>query len=78
MPIYLCLIKFDGDESSKAELDRCINELLDVYSLYLKTGIPSVKDEVIHNATNIQSVTVDIASIILKHIGLGQLTSYEL
>lgn len=32
------------------EVQLCLNELLDVYSLYLKTGISLIREEVIHKA----------------------------
>lgn len=32
------------------EIQLCLNELLDVYSLYLQTGISLIREEVIHKA----------------------------
>jgi len=32
------------------EIQLCLNELLDIYSLYLKTGISLIREEVIHKA----------------------------
>jgi hypothetical protein len=50
MEIYLCVVKYDCDTNPKTEILRCLDELLDVYSLYLQTGIESVKEEVIRKA----------------------------
>lgn len=53
MAIYFCIIKIDGDSDPQAELEKRRDELLDVYSLYLKTGIESIKEEVIAKAYEI-------------------------
>lgn len=53
MEIYFCMIKFDDDSDPVAELARIWDELLDVYSLYAKTGIPSIKEEAIMKAYQI-------------------------
>ena len=50
MEIYLNVYKLADEIDTTGDLKRRLDELLDVYSLYLKTGIESVKEEVIAKA----------------------------
>ena len=51
MDIFLYVIKLHEDETDpKMDIERRRNELLDVYSLYLRTGIQAVKEEAIMKA----------------------------
>ena len=55
MDIFLYVIKLndEGEEISREDMNRRRNELLDLYSLYLKTGIQSLKEETILKAYEI-------------------------
>ncbi len=50
MDIFLYVVKLDDEMDSAVDLESRRNALLDVYSLYLKTGIQAVKEEVILKA----------------------------
>lgn len=50
MKIYICVLKSDSEVATKAELEQFRNQLLDTYSLYLETGIPAIKEEVVEKA----------------------------
>ncbi|PIQ85711.1 MAG: hypothetical protein COV74_07765 [Candidatus Omnitrophica bacterium CG11_big_fil_rev_8_21_14_0_20_45_26] len=50
MEIYLYVLDANETAGLSAHLEQKKNELLDIYSLYLKTRIPAVKEEVIHKA----------------------------
>ena len=50
MNVYFYTVKIDGGEDLSEEIERRRDELLDIYSLYLKTGIPSIKQELIQKA----------------------------
>ncbi len=50
MNIHICLIKPERCANLSDDIERLRDELLDLYSLYLKTRIPSVKQEVVSKA----------------------------
>ena len=53
MSVYLYVFQLDNEHAVPDEVRRHLDEFLDVYSLYLKTGIQSVKDEAISKAFQI-------------------------
>ena len=53
MEVFLHVLELDPEKSVRDDVRRRWNEFLDVYSLYLKTGIQSVKDEAITKAFEI-------------------------
>ena len=53
MKIYYYVFPPEEELEAPHETERRKNELLDIYSLYLDTGIPSIKEELIHKAFQI-------------------------
>ncbi len=53
MKIYICVLKAGVEKDAKAELDKLRDELLDLYSLYLETGLEPIKEEAITKAYEI-------------------------
>ena len=64
MELYVCVLGDDCEQDKKQELERCQNELLDVYSLYLNTGIQSIREEVIHRAFELHVLDPDFQFVI--------------
>ena len=50
MDIFIYVIKPEYGTDLELELEKRRNAFLDVYSLYLETGIPAVKEEAILKA----------------------------
>ncbi len=53
MPIYLYVLELEKENDAHGDFKRFLDEFLDVYSLYLKTGIRAVKEEAISKAMQI-------------------------
>ena len=53
MGVYLYVLQLNDEGVAPDDLRRRLDEFLDVYSLYLKTGIQSVKEEAIPKAFQI-------------------------
>lgn len=50
MDVYLYVFRCNEESDISAEFKSYLDELLDIYSLYLQTGIPAIKEEVVHKA----------------------------
>ena len=53
MGVYLYVLQLNDEGVTPDDLKQRLDEFLDVYSLYLKTGIHSVKEEAIAKAFQI-------------------------
>lgn len=65
MKIYICILNKNLDtEDVKREIEQRRNELLDVYSLYLRTGIQAIKEEAIIKAFELHRQDPDFSFIL--------------
>ena len=63
MHLHFMMIQYDDGDLAR-ELKRRRDELLDVYSLYLKTGIQSVKEETIAKAYELHLEDPDFSFVL--------------
>ncbi len=64
MKIYICVLKSTKSKDTKVELEKLHNELLDIYSLYLETGLEVIKEEVIAKAYEIHLLDPEFSFVV--------------
>ena len=53
MSVHIYVLQLDDENSVGQDFKRQLDEFLDIYSLYLKTGIEGIKEEAVTRAFQI-------------------------